>query len=304
MATLNDVFEQLEKDIRGAIFYAKSDTEFKINGMNNSINEVFLFQQSLKNHLETKLLETKNKLEQYFNNPPNRTGYFDGELWQENYVELTPPTWEWDSEGDKWTPFENSTDDSYIITDVSGNQLKDNESGFKYDFFPKYGIPKIIIDIERIDVEVKQKNTTTFTINTWDSVTNNRIAKLDKRLQKPATNFINNVKIKLNIKLRIADGFRSIKEQNDLYAKGRTRPGKIVTNAKGGDSFHNYGLAIDVFMMKDNGEVDWSIISSEIVEIGKEEGFKWGGDWKSFKDYPHFEMTFGKTISDLKKSKK
>ena len=93
-------------------------------------------------------------------------------------------------------------------------------------------------------------------VNTWDSVTNNRILSLSKELQPKATSFVNRVHNELNIKLRITDGYRSIQEQNALYAQGRTTPGKIVTHARGGQSLHNYGKAFDVVQMK-NGVPIW-----------------------------------------------
>jgi peptidoglycan LD-endopeptidase CwlK len=114
---------------------------------------------------------------------------------------------------------------------------------------------------------------------------------------------------KIGIVVLITDGFRSIEEQNTIYEQGRTAEGNIVTNAKGGESYHNYGLAIDFALetpagdviwdrqydRNENGKSDWS----EVVKIAKSLGFEWGGDWKDFKDYPHFQMDFGLTIADL-----
>ncbi len=133
---------------------------------------------------------------------------------------------------------------------------------------------------------------------TWDPITNERISKLDDRVQEPAANFINKVESELGIQLRVTDGYRSIGEQNELYQQGRTKPGSKVTNAKGGESYHNYGLAIDVVPME-NGQPNWDSISNEIGDIGKGFGFEWGGDWTT-KDLPHFQMTFGQSIESLK----
>jgi peptidoglycan L-alanyl-D-glutamate endopeptidase CwlK len=115
---------------------------------------------------------------------------------------------------------------------------------------------------------------------------------------------------------RFAYTLRTFLEQDSLYAQGRTKlfdnQGKrlgVVTKAKGGQSIHNYGLALDIVLIKDtngdgkvdtaswetnvdfdkDGKSDWM----EIVEILKRNGWTWGGDWKSFKDRPHFEKTFG-----------
>lgn len=114
---------------------------------------------------------------------------------------------------------------------------------------------------------------------------------------------------KIGIVVLITDGFRSIEEQNTIYEQGRTAEGNIVTNAKGGESYHNYGLAIDFALKTPSGDVIWDHQYdrnqngksdwSEVVKIAKSLGFEWGGDWKGFKDYPHFQMDFGLTIADL-----
>lgn len=89
----------------------------------------------------------------------------------------------------------------------------------------------------------------------------------------------------------IAQGYRSIPEQNALYAQGRTKKGAIVTNAKGGQSNHNFGCAVDLFIYSSNGKSvsAWNPPSS-VIHAMKAEGFKWGGDWTSFVDKPHFEL--------------
>lgn len=113
----------------------------------------------------------------------------------------------------------------------------------------------------------------------------------------------------IGIDILITDGFRSSEEQNGLHEQGRTAPGNVVTHARGGESYHNYGLAIDFALRIGNGEVVWDLARDdngngerdwyEVAAIGKELGFSWGGDWQGFKDYPHLEMTFGLSISEL-----
>jgi peptidoglycan LD-endopeptidase CwlK len=91
----------------------------------------------------------------------------------------------------------------------------------------------------------------------------------------------------------VAQGYRSKSEQDELYAQGRTEPGNKVTNAKGGQSNHNFGVAVDLCLYtKDGKEVIWTADGDfkKVVAAMKKEGFKWGGDWKSFKDNPHFEL--------------
>ncbi|KLV24771.1 peptidase M15 [Niallia circulans] len=118
----------------------------------------------------------------------------------------------------------------------------------------------------------------------------------------------------IGIRVVITEDFRSVEEQDRLYEQGRTSEGSIVTNAKGGQSYHNYGLAIDFALMDINGVVIWDMKYdgngngksdwSEVVEIAKSLGFQWGGDWANFKDYPHLQMDFGLTIEELQKGKR
>jgi len=103
-----------------------------------------------------------------------------------------------------------------------------------------------------------------------------------------------------NVHPYISQTLRSFKESDDLYAQGRTKPGNIVTNAPGGSSYHNYGLAID-FVNYVNGLPKWTVDDNwmKVVNVFKAHGFAWGGDFHSIKDYPHFEMTLGHNWRDL-----
>lgn len=129
--------------------------------------------------------------------------------------------------------------------------------------------------------------------------------------------------------IRFSHTLRSFKEQDDLYALGRTvvnpngynkskKPmGNIVTWAKSGTSYHNYGLAWDLVLLLDkdgNGTYEtasWDMTLDldgdgipewrEIVEIAIKYGYEWGGNWaKPKRDAPHFQRTFGYSIMELK----
>jgi peptidoglycan L-alanyl-D-glutamate endopeptidase CwlK len=101
---------------------------------------------------------------------------------------------------------------------------------------------------------------------------------------------------------------RTFAEQDALYAQGRTKPGGIVTNAKGGLSLHNYGLALDIVLIVDGKDAKWDTKTDydkdgksdwmEIVTIFKQHGWEWGGDWK-FYDAPHFQKAFGYSVRQL-----
>ena len=105
------------------------------------------------------------------------------------------------------------------------------------------------------------------------------------------------------VRLRFSSVFRSVTEQNALYNQ---RP--KVTNARGGQSIHQYGLAFDIVILldKDNNgtfeAIDWDINSKyfkSVVAFFKSKGYSHGGDWK-WKDFPHFEKPFGLTWQQLK----
>jgi peptidoglycan L-alanyl-D-glutamate endopeptidase CwlK len=98
---------------------------------------------------------------------------------------------------------------------------------------------------------------------------------------------------KEGIYICVAQGYRSKADQDALYALGRSKSGKIVTNAKGGQSNHNFGVAVDLCLYTDDGaSTIWTTEGKfkSVVTAMKAEGFKWGGDWRSFKDNPHFEL--------------
>lgn len=105
---------------------------------------------------------------------------------------------------------------------------------------------------------------------------------------------------KANIPIIIHQTLRTIEEQNNLYAQGRTKPGEIVTNAKGGTSFHNYGVAFD-FCPLTNGKMNWKDLSlfEKVGKIGIGLGLEWGGMWTDIIDRPHLQYTAGYKISDF-----
>ena len=112
---------------------------------------------------------------------------------------------------------------------------------------------------------------------------------------------------KEGINVQISEGHRSYARQNELYAQGRTKPGNIVTNAKGGQSWHNFGIAVDYFLTNTDGsKAVWTVNNDwrRVAQIGKSLGFEWGGDWTSFKDYPHLQMTGGYTLAQLRNGAK
>ncbi len=144
-----------------------------------------------------------------------------------------------------------------------------------------------------------------------DAISELVVAKLHPKIKDEVKGLIDKAEAKLGQRaaIRIVQGLRTIAEQDALYAKGRSKPGPKVTNSRGGQSYHNYGLAIDFAVIYDkdangtyeslswdilkdfdhDGEADWM----EVVDTFETAGYTWGGRFHSITDNPHFEKTFG-----------
>lgn len=95
---------------------------------------------------------------------------------------------------------------------------------------------------------------------------------------------------------------RSVQEQNDLYAIGRTLPGKRVTNAKGGQSPHNFmpSLAYDIAFIGLDKKTKWDgYLFDKFAACYKSAKVMWGGNFQSLPDKPHTELKDWKTIAGL-----
>lgn len=138
-----------------------------------------------------------------------------------------------------------------------------------------------------------------------DKITLERIKLLHPAVREEAAKIYADIcaAMPAGVVCRFTHTLRTNAEQDALYAIGRTKPGKIVTNAKGGQSYHNYGLAID-FVLLVNGQVSWAVDKNWAAVIAIFESYGWesGHRWK-FKDSPHVQKTFGKTIAQLAATK-
>jgi peptidoglycan L-alanyl-D-glutamate endopeptidase CwlK len=151
-----------------------------------------------------------------------------------------------------------------------------------------------------------------------DTVSIDRINKLHPAIRNEVLSLYNQANAALSgrAQMRVVQGYRTFKEQDGYYALGRTvvnpdgksskRPmGNKVTNAKAGQSYHNYGLAIDFCLLIDGKEISWDTVKDwdgdkqadwiEVVLIFTKAGYKWG---KAFNDMPHLEKSFGKDWRD------
>lgn len=98
----------------------------------------------------------------------------------------------------------------------------------------------------------------------------------------------------------ISQTLRTKAEQDEIYAQGRIKPGKIVSNVKYPNSMHCWGVAFDVFVQR-GGKAIWDTAAYKPVgEIGESLGLEWGGRWQNFPDAPHFELPGYNTAALIK----
>jgi peptidoglycan L-alanyl-D-glutamate endopeptidase CwlK len=105
------------------------------------------------------------------------------------------------------------------------------------------------------------------------------------------------------IDLFLTGTYRTFEEQDALYAQGRTKPGRKVTNAKGGWSWHNFRRAFDVAIRDFPGDTTpddvydgpWALVGA----LGEHLGLEWGGRWPHGADCPHFQLTRGMTLTQM-----
>lgn len=150
-----------------------------------------------------------------------------------------------------------------------------------------------------------------------DKISIHRVALLHPKIRDEVKELIEKAEAGLPafIAIRIVQGLRTFEEQDALYQQGRTKPGKKVTNAKAGSSFHQYGLAIDFcFVIDKDGNGSYETISwdtlkdydkdgmpewKEVVKVFEDAGYEWGGRWATIVDAPHIQKTFGHTWEEL-----
>jgi peptidoglycan L-alanyl-D-glutamate endopeptidase CwlK len=129
------------------------------------------------------------------------------------------------------------------------------------------------------------------------------ISKLHPRLQDKVAQLKVLCK-EQGLELGIGECYRTVAEQNELYAQGRTKPGAIVTNGKGSSygSQHQWGIAFDFYRNIEGKEYSSTKFFEDVAKLAKGIGLDWGGDWKSFVDRPHLYLPdWGSTTSKLKR---
>lgn len=109
---------------------------------------------------------------------------------------------------------------------------------------------------------------------------------------------------KQGLKIAIGETYRTVAEQDALYAQGRTKPGNKVTNAPGStySSYHQWGTAFDIYRNDGQGAYNEAgNFFGRVGDIGVRIGLEWGGNWKSPVDKPHFQLpNWGSSTSGIK----
>lgn len=126
---------------------------------------------------------------------------------------------------------------------------------------------------------------------------------LHPRVAVLAQQFIDRCKTK-GIDVLITSTYRDNESQDALYAQGRTKPGRVVTNAKAGQSWHNWRCAFD-FVPIVNGKAQWEDTATfeRCGKIAESLGLEWAGRWTRFRELAHCQFTGGLTLADFQAGK-
>ncbi len=134
-------------------------------------------------------------------------------------------------------------------------------------------------------------------LSTGDKQADKNIASLDPRLQNQMKSVVLMARLRYGIDVRGGQqgGFRTYAEQDKIFARGASK-------AKGGQSNHNFALAMDAAIYENGKYLDkgseWQY--KTYGDIAKKRGLMWGGDWKSFFDPAHIEYKHNLTMKQLR----
>jgi peptidoglycan LD-endopeptidase CwlK len=137
-------------------------------------------------------------------------------------------------------------------------------------------------------------------LGAFDERSERNLRTLHPKAQALARTYLTTVRA-AGIDARIISGTRSYAEQNNLYKRGRFgNPPPRVTNARGGYSNHNFGIAWDVGIFENGTYLQESPAYDTIASLGAAPGLEWGGNWKTFKDRPHYQLAVPLPIAAIR----
>jgi len=143
-------------------------------------------------------------------------------------------------------------------------------------------------------------------LGTFDTRSEGNIRTQLPQTQRAARGFLERAKQLTGFDVRIISGTRTYAEQDLLYRKGRFgNPPPKVTNAQGGQSNHNFGIAWDVGIFKDGHYLTGDTASEEatykkLAQLALGDELEWGGNWTTFKDMPHYQLKTGLGLGQVR----
>lgn len=153
---------------------------------------------------------------------------------------------------------------------------------------------------------VKLTKATKETYGSFDPRTEANIATMLPAAQRAARLFLTSAK-SFPFTVKILSGSRTYAEQDALFAQGRSKPGNKVTNARAGSSNHNFGIAFDVgifsgktYFTGRNAQENKAYVDLRKHTKSVTPMLDWGGDWRSIKDMPHYELRTGKSTTTVR----
>ncbi|WP_428357535.1 D-alanyl-D-alanine carboxypeptidase family protein [Methyloprofundus sp.] len=127
-------------------------------------------------------------------------------------------------------------------------------------------------------------------LGTFDRRTEKHISTLSMQAQKEARHFMTRA-LSQGVNVKIISGTRTYEEQNKLFRQGRYgNPGRKVTNARGGKSNHNFGIAWDIGIFNPDGSYSHNSVDYKNLAVYAKQSLDWGGNWRSFNDPPHYQL--------------
>lgn len=139
-------------------------------------------------------------------------------------------------------------------------------------------------------------------LGVFDRSTERHIRTLQPRAQRAAREFMRRLRA-AGIPARIISGTRTYREQDALFARGRRGdPSPVVTNARGGRSNHNFGIAWDIGIFDNGRYLGDSPFYEQAAAVGTTSGLEWGGDWRNFSDPPHYQLATGAALAAVRLS--
>lgn len=160
---------------------------------------------------------------------------------------------------------------------------------------------------EAADLAFESRGRQLLGLGTFDPRSERLLAGLHLKAQEAARRLLA-LAVGAGFRIRLVSGTRSYAEQERLHAQGRYgNAGPRVTNARGGQSNHNFGIAWDIGLFDEAGQYLNGDTAAELAEyrrlgeMARPLGLEWGGDWTSIPDVPHYQLPTGRSAGETRR---